>query len=48
VTNDGTPPPLVRTPGLGSSLFDDLTVSWELRGQSTGCSVTGVVPLSYH
>ena len=46
VTNDGLPLQSSPTPGLGSSLFDDLTVSWELQACPTGCSVTGIVPLN--
>jgi len=45
VTNDGTPLGDNPAPGMGTTLFDDLTLSWERKQTGAGVTVSGVLPL---
>ena len=45
VSNDGTPIKDNIEPGMGTALFDDLTLSWERRGTKTGVTVNASLPL---
>ena len=45
ITNSGAPLPHSSRPGIGSALFDDLTISWTRNTVPEGVRVSGVVPL---
>lgn len=45
VSNDGALPPADARPGMGSALFDDLTVSWQTYVGADGFAVAGTLPL---
>lgn len=45
VHNDGAQPPPTPEPGMGSALFDALTVSWSRTSTPEGVAVSGIVPL---
>jgi len=45
VTNDGTPVAPHTEPGMGTTLFDDLTLSWERKPTPGGVKVSASLPL---
>ena len=45
VTNDGFPPDPSRKPGLGSSVFDELTIEWFLDTDPSGVALRARIPV---
>jgi len=46
VTNDGAPPDSSSPPGMGTTLFDDLSLSWERQASPDGVEVRARLPLA--